>query len=368
MKIICTKNELLHASSIVIGAVSQKSTLPLLSNLLFEAKDNSLIIAATDLEVSMKTVIKAQVIKEGGITLPGKLLVDIFKKMPQDEIEITSDEQCKVIVKSGRTKYSLIGISKDEFPVAIGFDTDNKLKMKGDILKDMILKTKFAISMDETRYVLNGIDFIIDKGLATMVATDGKRLTMVSRKEAFDKKLSLNFIIPLKAVEELLKILLNMPGEEVEIGVLENQIGFKIKETILRSRLIDGHFPNYEQVIPKETKGRFKVKTKDLLAATERVSLVASGKAVPVKFSLSENKLSLYVMEQGKGEGNDEVEADYKGEPFEAAYNPNYIIDMLKVVNSQEVVFEFSSSINPGVIKPADDADYIYIIMPMRLD
>lgn len=368
MKIICAKSELLQASNIVIGAVSQKSTLPLLSNLLFEAKDNSLTIAATDLEVSVKTVVKAQVLKEGGITLPGKLLVDIFKKMPKDEIEITADEQCKVIIKSGKTKYSIIGISKEEFPVAIGFDTDKKLKMSGDVLKDMILKTKFAISLDETRYVLNGIDFVIDKGMATMVATDGKRLALVTRKESFDKKLSFNFIIPLKAVEELLKILLNMPGEELEIGVLDNQIGFKIRDTILRSRLIDGHFPNYEQVIPKETKGSFKVKTKDLLLATERVSLVASGKAVPVKYSLSEGSLALYAMEQGKGEGNDEVEAEYKGEPFEAAYNPNYIIDMLKVVNSADVVFEFSASINPGVIKPADDPNYVYIIMPMRLE
>ena len=368
MKIICTKNELLQASNLVIGAVSQKSTLPLLSNLLFEAKDNSLIMAATDLEVSVKTVVKAQVLKEGGITLPGKLLVDIFKKMPQDEIEITSDEQCKVTVKSGRTKYSIIGISKEEFPVAIGFDTDKRFKVSGDTLKEMILKTKFAISLDETRYVLNGIDLIIDKGAASMVATDGKRLTLVTRKELFDKKLSLNFIIPLKAVEELLKILLNMPGEEVEIGMLENQIGFKIKDTVLRSRLIDGHFPNYEQVIPRETKGSFRVKTKDLLAATERVALVAAGKAVPVKYSLDGNKLALYAMEQGKGEGNDEIEVTYKGEPFEAAYNPGYITDMLKVVNSEEIVFEFSASINPGVMKPADDPDYVYIIMPMRLE
>jgi DNA polymerase-3 subunit beta len=370
MKIVCTKSELLKGISVVSGATSQKTTLALLSNLLFEAKDDILTLAATDLEIAVKTQIKAQVIKEGGITLPGRLISDIVKKTPQDEIEISADEQSKVVVKSGRTKYSIVGIPRDEFPAVVDFNTEKKLTIKSDILREMITRTKFAVSTDETRYVLNGIYFAVAAGTVTMVATDGKRLTFVARKNVVDKKFTANLIIPAKALEEALKIIAGSAGTEVEIGLFDNQIGFRMNDTVLKSRLIDGHFPNYEQVIPKEKerKGSFKAKTQELLAATERVALVASGKAVPVKYSLSDGKLALYVMEQGKGEGNDEISVEYSGEKFEAAYNPAYVMDMLKIESSPDVLFEFSAPISPAILRPAADPDYQYIIMPMRLD
>lgn len=365
MKIVCMKDELLKGTGIVSGAVSQKSTLPQLSNLLFDAKESSLTLAATDLEVAAKTVIRAQVLKEGGITLPGKLIIDIIKKLPQQEIEIEVSENEKVIVKSGKTKYSLVGLSKSEFPVAVDFEGGKTFKIATAMLKDMITKTKFAISLDETRYVLNGIYFLIEKGKAIMVSTDGKRLAYISKENAVDKKISSTFIIPSKAIEELSKIISGTSIEETEVGVFENQIGFKIGETILRSRLIEGHFPNYEQVIPKEKKGTLKIKTKDLLDATDRV---LPFRPSSIKYSVGKGKILIYSIEQGKGEGNDEIETDYKGEPFTVAYNPNYVIDMLRVVDSNEVVFEFTTPVSPGVLRPADDPNYLYIIMPMRLD
>jgi len=365
MKIVCTKDELLKGTGFVSGAVSQKSTLPQLSNLLFDAKGSTLILAATDLEVAAKTVIRAQVLKEGGITLPGKLIIDIIKKMPQQEIEITVEENEKVTIKSGKTKFSVVGLSKTEFPVAVDFEGGKIFKMPTAALKEMVVKTKFAISLDETRYVLNGIYFMVEKGRAVMVSTDGKRLSFISKENIIDKKISHNFIIPSKAIEELLKIIASSSAEETEIGVFDNQIGFKIGETILRSRLIEGHFPNYEQVIPKEKKGSLKIKTKDLLDATDRV---LPFRPSSIKYSVSKGKIQIYSMEQGKGEGNDEVETDYKGEPFTVAYNPNYIIDMLRVVDSEEVIFEFTTPVSPGVLKPANDSNYLYIIMPMRLD
>ena len=147
--------------------------------------------------------------------------------------------------------------------------------------------------------------------------------------------------------------------------MFEGQIGFKIGETILRSRLIEGHFPNYEQVIPKEKKGSLKIKTKDLLDATDRV---LPFRPSSIKYSVGKGKILIYSMEQGKGEGNDEIETDYKGEPFTVAYNPNYVIDMLRVVTSDEIIFEFTTPVSPGVLRPADDPNYLYIIMPMRLD
>ncbi|OQA91307.1 MAG: DNA polymerase III subunit beta [Elusimicrobia bacterium ADurb.Bin231] len=368
MKIVCTRSELLKGANIVSGAVSQKSTLPLLSNLLFEAKDDKLSLAATDLEVAIKTTIKAQVLNEGGITLPSKLIADIIKKTATEEIEISVDEQSRVTVKSGRTKYFIVGTSKDEFPGAIDLDNGKKFTMPASVLKEMLIKTKFAVSTDETRYALNGVYFIIDKGDMITVATDGKRLTYVKKTGITSKQQSMNFIVPSKAIEELLKICSALPNEDVEIGISENQIGFQIKETVLRSRLVDGNFPNYEQVIPKETKGSFKANVKELLAATERVALVASGRPVPVKYSLSADKLLLYAKEQGKGEGSDEMEVTYKGNPFEAAYNPVYVVDMLKTLDCEDVIFEFTTAVNPALMKPGDDSGYLYIIMPMRLD
>lgn len=368
MKIICMKDELLKGTGIVSGAVSQKSTLPLLSNLLFDAKDKYLTLAATDLEIAAKTVIKAQVLKEGGITLPSKLIVDIIKKSNHQEIEISTDEQDKVLIKSGKTKFSIVGISKKEFPVTVDFEGGKIFKIKTSIIKDMIIKTRFAISTDETRYVLNGICFIIEKNKAIMVSTDGKRLAFVGRENVIDKKFSFTFIIPSKAIEELLKIISSTSSDEIEIGMFDNQIGFKINDTILKSRLIDGHFPNYEQVIPKEKKGELKIKTKEFLDATDRVSLISTGRTSSVKYSINKGKILLYSMEQGRGEGNDEVETDYKGEPFDVAYNPNYVVDMLRVIESKEVIFEFTTPVSPGVLRPTDDPNYLYIIMPMRLE
>ncbi|MEW6556835.1 MAG: DNA polymerase III subunit beta [Elusimicrobiota bacterium] len=365
MKVVCMKDELLKGMGLVSGAVSQKSTLQLLSNLLFDAKDNSLTLAATDLEIAAKTVIKTQVLKEGGITLPSKLVAEIIRKMPQQEIEITADENEKVNIKSGKTKDSIVGISKTEFPVVVDFEGGKTFKIARNIIQDMIIKTKFAISTDETRYVLNGVCFIVEKGKAIMVATDGKRLAFISRDDIVDKKLSHTFILPSKAVEQLLNIISVISADEIEVGIFENQIGFRIDETILRSRLVDGHFPNYEQVIPKEKKGALKIKTKELLDATDRV---LPFKPSSVKYSVSKGKIYIYAMEQGKGEGNDEIETNYKGEPFDVAYNPNYVIDMLKVVDSEEVIFEFTTPVSPGVFKPANDPNYLYIIMPMRLD
>ncbi|OGS38834.1 MAG: DNA polymerase III subunit beta [Elusimicrobia bacterium RIFOXYD2_FULL_34_30] len=368
MKVVCSKDTLLKGIGTVLGAVSQKSTLPLLSNLLFDAKGNNLTLAATDLEVAVKTIIPAQVLKEGGTTLPGKLISDIVRKFDNQDIEVSADEQEKVILKSGKTKFSLVGISKTEFPVAINFEGGKSFTIETSILKDMITKTKFAISTDETRYVLNGICFVIEKGKAIMVATDGKRLSFISNDDVVDKKLSFSLIIPSKAIEELLKIMSNSTVKEVEVGIFDNQVGFKIENTILRSRLIDGHFPNYDQVIPKERKGSIKIKTKDLLDATERVSLISAGRTSSIKYSIMKGKILLYSMEQGRGEGNDEIEIDYKGESFDVAYNPNYIIDMLKVCDSKEIILEFNTPVSPGVLKPDNDSNYTYIIMPMRLE
>ncbi|OGS46127.1 MAG: DNA polymerase III subunit beta [Elusimicrobia bacterium RIFOXYD2_FULL_34_15] len=368
MKVVCSKDTLLKGIGIVLGAVSQKSTLPLLSNLLFDAKGNNLTLAATDLEVAVKTIIPAQVLKEGGTTLPGKLVSDIVRKFDSSEIEVSSDEQEKILIKSGKTKFSLVGIPKTEFPVAINFEGGKSFTIETSVLKDMIIKTKFAISTDETRYVLNGIYFVIEKGRAIMVATDGKRLAFISNDDVVDKKLSFSLIIPSKAIEELLKIISNTVANEIEVGVFDNQVGFKVENTILRSRLIDGHFPNYDQVIPKEKKGSIKIKTKDLLDATERISLISSGRTSSIKYSIGKGKVMLYSMEQGRGEGNDEIEIEYKGENLDVAYNPNYIIDMLKVVDSKEVIFEFNTPVSPGVLKPDNDSNYVYIIMPMRLE
>ncbi|MDD5688114.1 MAG: DNA polymerase III subunit beta [Elusimicrobia bacterium] len=368
MKVICMKDELLKGIGIVSGAVSQRSTLPLLSNLLFDAKDSQLILAATDLEVAAKTIIKAQVLKEGGITLPGKLIADIIRKVDNKEIEITIEDQGKVLIKAGKTKFTIVGIPKTEFPVAIDFEGGKTFQISTAIVKEIITKTKFAISTDETRYVLNGVCFVVEKGKVMMIATDGKRLAFISKDNVVDKKLSFTFIIPSKAVEELLKIISNTSSEEMEIGAFDNQVGFKIGDTILRSRIIDGHFPNYDQVIPKEKKGSIKINTKELLDATDRISLISSGRTSSIKYSVNKGKILLYSMEQGRGEGNDEIETDYKGEPFNVAYNPNYVVDMLKVAESDEVIFEFTTPVSPGVLRPANDPNYLYIIMPMRLE
>src|SRR6266700_3101794 len=304
MQIVCSKAELLKGIQIVQSAVSSKSTLPVLSNILIETKTNQLKLAATDLEVGVRCFIKAEVVKEGALTVPAKTFSDFVKTLPDSqEIKITTEDATRMEVRSGKTRCVLLGLPKEDFPVLPEFPEDNSVAMESKMLLEMIRKTSFAASTDQTRYILNGVYFMLDKGIARMVATDGRRLAFMSRPVQ-EKKINVAVIIPSKAIREVERLLMTegLGADVVKISVTENQVAFKLIDTVVISRLIDGHFPNYDQVIPKSAEIRVQLAAKDLLTMTQRAALGSGERGGAVRFILEKGRLRATGSAQGRVE------------------------------------------------------------------
>jgi len=369
MQIVCSKAELLKGIQIVQSAVSSKSTLPVLSNILIETKTNQLKLAATDLEVGVRCLVKAEVVKEGSLTIPAKTFSDFVKTLPDSqEIKITTEEPTKMEVKSGKTRCVLLGLPKEDFPVLPEFPEENAVIMEAKVLLEMIRKTSFAASTDETRYILNGVYFMLDKGTARMVATDGRRLAFMARPVQ-EKKINIAVIIPSKAIREVERLLVTegLGADTVKVSVTENQVAFKVGETVIISRLIDGHFPNYDQVIPKSADIRVQLAAKDLLTMTQRAALGSGDRGGAVKFILEKGRLRALGTAQGRVEVEDELPVDYAGTSLEIAFNPQFVQDVLKNIDSSQVWLELTTSLNPGVLRPVGDDQMLTVIMPMRV-
>ncbi len=369
MQIVCSKAELIKGIQIVQSAVSSKSTLPVLSNILIETKTNQLKLAATDLEVGVRCLIKAEIVKEGSLTIPAKTFSDFVKTLPDNqEIKISTEEGMKMEVKSGKTRCVLLGLPKEDFPVLPEFPEENAVVMEAKVLLEMIRKTSFAASTDETRYILNGVYFMLDKGTARMVATDGRRLAFMARPVT-EKKTNVAVIIPSKAIREVERLLITegLGVDTVKVSVTENQVAFKVGDTVIISRLIDGHFPNYDQVIPKSADIRVQLASKDLLTMTQRAALGSGDRGGAVKFSLEKGRLRALGTAQGRVEVEDELPVDYAGANLEIAFNPQFVQDVLKNIDSSQVWLELTTSLNPGVIRPVGDDQMLSVIMPMRV-
>lgn len=368
MKVICGKEELLRGTQIVQTVVSPRSTLPILSNFLFETDGQQIKLSSTDLEVGVTCSMKAEIVKEGSITIPAKRFGDIIRELPADkDIEIKADESNQISIKCGKSHFVLMGLPKSEYPVLPQFPEEKTFKAQKSLLRTMFRRAAFAVSTDETRYVLNGVYLIAETGTLKLVATDGRRLAYISR-ECLDKKVLHKAIIPTKAVNEVQRIMsADEKDEDVVVGVTENQVAFKVGGVTILSRLIEGTFPNYEQVIPKKHEMQIKVNVKEALSAVRQMSLLTSDKASTVKFLFARNLLRISASAQGLGSGEVELDIEHAGPNVEIAFNPSFLIDILKNIESDQVVFELTTALNPALLSPANDKDYLCVVMPMRL-
>ncbi len=374
MHITCKREALLKGIQTVQAVVGTRSTLPVLANVLMEAKGNQMDMTATDLEVGIKCSVDVEVLEPGAITVPARTLSEVVRELPSEEIKIGVGENNRVEINSAQAVFNLMGLPKEDYPVLPKFKGEGEFLIEGKLLGEMIKKTIFSVSQDETRYVLCGIYFQVAKGKLTMVSTDGRRLSFISKEIGVDKKKEAKVIIPTKAVNELNRILAQFEtrGEAEEVGkvkvsIEENQIGFVIDDTILISRLIEGHFPNYEQVIPRKSSITLKIKTEELLQATKRVALLTTGKSNSIRYSLKKNELIVSANTEGLGDARDVVEIEHAGEEMEIAYNPQFLIDVLRNIGCEEVFFELTNSLNPCLIRPTGEEEYISIVMPMRI-
>ncbi len=368
MNIIIKRSDFLTGIQSVINASAVRNTLPILSNILLETEKNTLYLSCTDLEITIRSHISAEITASGSITLPAKRLLEIIRELPEKDIHITLNDNHVVTLKCDKSVFKINGLPKDDYPVFPTVKTAEGITLSQKDLKDMIKKTIFSVSSDETRYVLNGVLMVSDptKNIFRMVSTDGHRLSYI--ESTLDKKPAeaLNNIIPSKALHELNKTL----GEdgEVLIQLSDNQIIFSISQMVLISRLIEGQFPNFNQVIPKEYDKSITCNTGEIISATRRVALMASDKSNSINYSFSNNKLLITSNIPEVGEAQEEVEINYSGESIITAYNAKYMLDILKNIGSPECLIELTSNLNPGVIKPKDNGfNYLCVIMPMRI-
>lgn len=364
MKLTTSKDVLQKGIQGVQGVINVKNNLPILSNILIEAANDNVSFTATDLSVGVVSIapIKPSII--GTITIPAKKFSDIIKElMENEEISILVKKNNLVHIESGKSLFKIMGLPKDEFPQLPEFKDKNSITLAQKRLKKMLNMTSFAISHDEARYVLNGILFVIRTNYIRLVATDGRRLAAIEDKIELSKTAERNLIVPTKAINELERIL-NDDGD-VLVSLGENQVCFDMGQTRVISRLIEGDFPNYEQVIPKEAKEKLVVEREKLLSAVKKVALFTNPDSMAVKMTLSRDKMVLSKSTPYIGEARVELDVDYKAKDLSIGFNPDYLMDVLKNIDQETVGLELVDSEKPAAIRIGDE--YVYVVLPMQL-
>ncbi|PIQ85983.1 MAG: DNA polymerase III subunit beta [Candidatus Omnitrophica bacterium CG11_big_fil_rev_8_21_14_0_20_45_26] len=365
MEFKTTKGELIHALGIVIGAVNPRNTLPILTNILIETcGDEGVRFTATDLEIGISTQALSKNNKEGSITVPARKIFEIARELPDGDVSVTVAKNNAVNIKTGKTYCRVMGLGREDFPKLPEFSLDGAVEIDQKIVKECLALTSFAISSDETRYVLNGILIDINGSKIRFIATDGRRLAFIEREIPVKSEKTAKFIIPSKTVNELNKIL----GTEGKLRLAQshNQIVFSLDETVLISRLIEGHFPNYDQVIPKEENTSGQIDRKLLLSAVRRAALFTTQDAQAVKLDFVKDKILVSSHSANLGEAKEEVEAKVNGEEVSIGFNPHYLMDVLKNLDIDQVSFSLTKPDKPGLLKANNN--YLYVVMPMQIN
>lgn len=365
MKIFCSKNELVDAISIVQKAITGKATLPILDGILIKCINNKLTLTATDLDLGIETSIFCQILSEGSVVLNSKLLGDIIRKLPDDNISIEVDNNTyntKII--SGKSKFNLVGKNPYEYPDLPNINENIMYNISQNIFRNAIKQVIFATAQDETRPILTGVLFEVKDGVLNMVALDAYRLAL--KKSKIESNNIIKAVIPGKTLNEISKILVQT-DENISITFTPNHILFTFDNTKIISRLLDGEFINYNQIIPQECKLKVKVKTKELLESIERASLLAKeGNNNLIKMDISNNNLIITSNSQ-LGNVYEEIQVEADGNDIQIAFNSKYFIDVLKIIEAEDIYLELTSSITPCILKNAEDNDYTYLVLPVRL-
>ncbi|HKD02598.1 MAG TPA: DNA polymerase III subunit beta [Terriglobales bacterium] len=372
MEITVGKFELLRELTATQGVVERKTTIPILSNYLFEAAGDQLSLTATDLDLSLRTSCPAKVKKEGSCTIPARKLHDYVKLLPDADITIKLLENHWVSIRCGRSHTKMVGMAKSNFPTLPVFPTAGVVKISGPVLRSMIAKTGFAIANEESRYTLNGALMVLKPESITMVATDGHRLSHIERPgEKFDGiSGEMKTLIPKKCMDEL-KSLLDATDDPVTIDFAkdESTLYFHIGPRLLTSRQLTGQFPNYEAVLPKDNSKSITLNGEEFSQAISRVAQFADERSRAVRLKLEKGELKLSASSTETGESEDSLEISYDGDPLTIGFNAQYILDFLKATGAGDVKLELKDAQSAGQLRPAENEDYKYryIVMPMRI-
>ena len=374
LEITVSRAELLRELQAAQSVVERKTTIPILSNFLFEAsEDGKLTITATDLDQSLKTSCAAKVKKAGACTIPARKLYDYIKLLPEGDISLKLMDNHWVQIRAGRSNTKMVGMARANFPQVAEFPATGGYKINSASLRNMIAKTIFSISNEESRYTLNGALLVLKNESMAMVATDGHRLAHIEKlNETIDgisgeKKT----LIPRKALAELNSLIAASDAETIEFADDDQTLFFKIGGRVLTSRKLTGQFPNYEAVLPRDNTKFVIVRSTDLMAAIQRVAQFADERSGAIKMRLEQNELKLSAQSTDAGESEDSIETPYNYDPLVVGFNSSYLVDFLRAIGEiGEVRLEFKDAQSAGQMRPEDaneDVKYRYILMPMRI-
>jgi len=371
MKLKIKKDEILKGLQRIQGVVDKKNTMPILSNMLLVADGKGVEIIATDLEIGLRGRYAAEVEKPGAVTVSAKKMFEIVRELPQEDIQIRVEEGNWVKIVSGHSQFKLVGLPKEEYPSMPDVAEEGMITMDGETLREMIKKTLYAAGENDARYVLNGlfVQLTPEKGALKirMVGTDGHRLSMIDKiVDAKHKEESV--IIPKKAMIELRRLLEEDSSQGgFQIGFSKNHALFKRDGLVMVSKLIDGNYPNYQQVLPTQNTKKVAVSKDIFTHAVKRVSILSKEKTNAVKLQLEKDKILLSTNNPEVGEANEELSIDYKGESISIGFNSRYLMDVLMAMDGTNITLELNDSLSPCLVKEEGNDAYKCVVMPMRV-
>ena len=367
MKFTITRERLHEGLVAVAASVPTKTTLPVLSNILLEAVADGIRLSGTDLDIAVSTLVPAEVDTQGAVTIPAKKLVEIVRELPSAAIRIAGSGEQRVDLECGRSKFRLLGIPREEFPNFPPVSFDDSWTVTSSDLQKLINHVSFAASTEESRPILNGVLWELHRDVMRMVATNGHRLAKMDVPVSGGSA-SATLIVPPKALEQVRRLF--GPADEIEIARSDNHLGFRTGSTVVFTRLIEGPYPNYEQVIPKDNDRSCTVEKDSLAAALRRVGVVASDQTHRVRLQFAGGTLKLSVSTPDLGEAQDEIAVTYDGDPLEIGFNANYLLEILKFMPTDEVRLTFKAPERAATVDPVgwdDAASYMCLVMPLRL-
>jgi DNA polymerase-3 subunit beta len=365
MKAVVSKSDLVAMIGKLQSIVASKPAIPILANVLIEAVDDQVIVSASDLSVSMRCYMESKVVEEGSISLPAKKLFLLIRELTSPQIKISSSASEIAEITTGTSVFKINGMNKAEFPTLPDLNGSPEIVLPCSVLKEMLYKTAFSAAREDNRYMLNGVQLTIANQKASFIGTDGKRLAKATTAIQCDNTVNGQYVIPLKAVEEMLKILEDT-DTPANILLTSDKISMEIGSQILIAKLLSGQFPDVERVIPANVAHNFAIHREELMSLLRQVSLFTSDSSSSVRFSFETGQLHLSATSSDVGEGRVSMPVDYAGPRFEIAFNPYYFLDILRHSKDETFRFGLNDPHNPGLI--TDSTQAIYVIMPMRLN
>jgi DNA polymerase-3 subunit beta len=369
MKLTITREQLQEGLVAVAASVPTKTTLPVLANILLEASKDGLRLSGTDLDIAVATTVPASVDQEGAITLPARKLVEIVRELPSAPIRLVASGEQRVTIECGRSKFKLLGLPREEFPAFPTVKFDGGWRAPAQDLQKLISHVAFAASTEESRPILNGVLWELRPERMRMVATNGHRLARMDvPTPASGASGTADLIVPPKALEQIRRLFAS--DDEIEIAKSDNHLGFRSPSTQVFTRLIEGPYPNYEQVIPRENDKAATADKSALISALRRMSIVASDQTHRIRMGFSNGSCKLSVQTPDLGEAQEEVTVAYDGDPLELGFNASYLLEILKYIPTDEVRMTFKAPERAATCEPVgwdDSASFLALVMPLRL-